>query len=246
MSFSRIMDVLINKELTFINPKLWKDPFEKMYLTTDYTELGFKQPQIYCFCVTTELKNEEAAWKIYSVKDERTMRCNIETKVLFEILSQFASENNFDIYFGNANYKYTTKEISNIQFPESKYHNTYFSDFSIIKYLNVMTIKRQAFEYENELRIFIVPNVNENQFEDIIKIKVSEDKLLKLFSGFTIQPFDPVVGESSLAKLERIKQDFEKKEISKSIKLLYGDTIVNTSTLYQNREPIEKIYLSKQ
>jgi len=243
-SYSRIMELLLNKELVFVSPKLWKDPFEKMYLDTDYTELGFKQPKIYCFCVTTALKNEEAAWKIYSVNNERTLRCSIETNALFEILSQFAYENNFDVYFGNANYKLNAKEISDLQFPYSKYHNTYFSDFSIEKYLNVMTIKRHAFEYENELRIFMVPNKIENNSEDILRIKIPEDKLQKLFSGFTIQPFDPVIGEDSVAKLENIKNDFERKEIAKSIKLLYGETKVYSSFLYQDIEPIKKIYVS--
>jgi len=243
--YSRIMELLIKKELVFVNPKLWKDPFEKLYLNTDYKELGLNQPKIYCFCVTTELKNEEAAWNIYKVNNERTLRCNINTNVLFEILSQFAYENNFKVYFGNANYKFTNKEIFNLQFPDNKYHKNYFSDFSIEKYLNVMTIKRQAFAYENELRIFMVSNKIENNNEDILRINIPEDKLQKLFSGFTIQPFDPVVGQDSVAKLESIKQEFEKKEIAKSIKLLYGETKVYTSSLYHNFEPIEKIYLSK-
>ena len=41
--------------------------------------------------------------------------------------------------------------------PHSKDYKTYFENFSIDKYINLLRLKRPAFEHEREVRFFIVP-----------------------------------------------------------------------------------------
>lgn len=241
-SYNRLMDVLINEELVFVNPSLWKDPFEKMYLETDYTEFGIKQPKIYCMCVATKTENEEAAWKIYSSEKDRTVRCKINRIALFNILNEFAVKENFTIYFGNINYDLTKAEIKTLDSKTNVHHKNYFEPFSLEKFLELLTLKRRAFKYENELRILIVPNVGNTYSDDILKIKIPKDQYSKLFSTFTIQPFDPIIATDPRSKIEVLKQDFENAEINKSIKLIYKFGRIYSSSLYSKCIPIKKVF----
>ena len=231
--------------MVFVNPGLWKDPFEKMYLDTDYSELGFVLPKIYCMCLTTTLQNEEAAWKVYSDKDEKTIRAKINTVTLFEILSDFALKNNYTIYFGNANYKLSKFEIQDLHSIDSENYSAFFEPFSLEKYLEIMTLKRRAFKYENELRIFIVPNKGNKYSENLLKIKIPTDKYSLLFTFFTIQPFDKITLIDYKSKIEIKKQESEKTEIAKNIKSFYVNAKISNSTLYDECNPVEKVYKIK-
>lgn len=189
-SSSSVQDVLINKELVFVCPNLWKDSFEKRYLDTDFTDLGIKQPKIYCMCFATKVENEEAEWKFYSYKKKMTIRCRINIEPLFEILSDFAQKNDVHIFIGNANYELSKKEIQFLHLPKSKNFSSYFEDFSLDKYMKLMTLKPKERKNENEFRIFVVPKNEDRNSEDIFKIPIPEDKYDTLFSNFMVQPFE--------------------------------------------------------
>jgi len=189
-SASRVQDVLINKELVFVSPNLWKDSFEKRYLDTDFTDLGLKQPKIYCMCFATKVENEEAEWKFYSYKKKMIIRCRINIEPLFEILSDFAQKNDVHIFIGNANYELLKKEIQFLHLPKSKNFGSYFENFSLDKYMKLMTLKPKERKNENEFRIFVVPKNEDHNSEVIFKIPIPEDKYDTLFSNFMVQPFE--------------------------------------------------------
>jgi hypothetical protein len=63
MPYSRFVSSVRNNELVFVSPRLWIDPFERRFWATDYrTKYGFKQPNIFCMCLTIKsITNEDAS-----------------------------------------------------------------------------------------------------------------------------------------------------------------------------------------
>lgn len=160
MSAGRVLDFLEKKkhQIGFVSPEKWQDPYEIKYLNTDYTALnGYKQPKVFCFCARMDNLNEEASWKIYKKENEPLLRLSINTLRFLLNIDSFAKANMCDVYFSKVDYKLKRTEIDELYLPSSSYYHEFFDDFDDKKYVKVMSLKRRAFKYENEYRIFIVP-----------------------------------------------------------------------------------------
>lgn len=159
-------------------PSAWSDPYEKRFYTADYSNIkGFKPHRIHCTCFTQQVSNE-AAWRMYSSKDtgiaSRTIRFEFRRSTLLQALDSGLRSGK--IYLGNALYDYTSQKIDGLHLQKSPLYQKYFSDFSLEKFLSLLLIKRKAFEYEQEVRMFLVDEntgdiwnemgfeVNERQF----------------------------------------------------------------------------------
>jgi hypothetical protein len=243
-STSRFRDVLVNKELAFVNPSLWNDSFEKRYLDTDYTDLGFKQPKIYCMCFATKIENEEAEWRFYSFKKMMTIRYRLNIETLLEVLSEFAKINDFEVFIGNVNYELSKKELQSLHLPKSKHFDSYFKEFSFEKYLGIMTLKPKERKNENELRIFMVSK-NENHYsEDILKIPIPEDKYQLLYSNFMVQPYENAHSDNP-KDLKYMEGTFEgmRKMYADNFKSLYPNATVVSYKFLKRYSPVKKISL---
>lgn len=89
MPYNRLIDCVNNKELVFVSPETWIDPFERRFWQTDYSKRyqGFKRPEIACMCLTTKSStNEEAAWKMYADNTDKALRISVRKKQLFDNL----------------------------------------------------------------------------------------------------------------------------------------------------------------
>lgn len=243
MSASRVLDILENEAhvLGFVSPESWYDPYETKYLNTDYTSLnGYKQPKIYCFCARMDNLNEEASWKIYKKENEPLLRMSIRAIDLLLAIDKFAKENDCDVYFSKVDYRLKKKEIDGLYQPSNPYHSEFFNNLDDKQYVRIMSLKRWAFNYENEYRIFIIPR-NQDKIVNHIKDNVLFIPVpIKMITRFTFYPANKA-NSSLVSQIEIAKYEAEYKLIKDRIKTAYSEANVVKSTLYSKVKNVEKI-----
>ena len=240
MKLSRVLEMLGNKEITFVSPELWYDPFETKYLETDYSAIGYIRPQqIYCFCARADNASEEASWRMYSnSQDDPLIRLSIKVFEFLNYLKEFALQNNCQIYFSKVDYNLTAMDIAGLYKPDNKYHADFFDNFDEEKYIKVMSLKRQAFKYENEIRLFFLLFYG-NPIGDsgLLRIPIDFD----MFSRYTFAPLERIKGDdiSNMLKLEFYKSKLD--ITRKKIKELDKGTPFYKSILYNETERVNEI-----
>lgn len=243
MTASRVLELLEAQEhmLAFVSPENWYDPYETKFLKTDYTALnGYKQPPIYCFCARMDNHNEEASWKIYKEGNEPLLRMSIRTIDLLLAIDKFAKEHECDVYFSKVDYRLKKSEIDSLHLPSSKYYDEFFSHFDDKQYVKVMSLKRWAFKYENEYRIFIVPRKPE------AIVKYLKDNILfipvpiEMITRYTFNPANKS-NESLASQIEMAKYSAEYKLIREKIIKAHPNAKVYKSALYSKITQTSKI-----
>ena len=63
-----------------------------------------------------------------------------------------------DVYEGKVTYALSQKEIMELHKKTAPFHDFVFQSFDFHRFLGLLLIKRPAFEYEDEVRFFMVPN----------------------------------------------------------------------------------------
>lgn len=244
--FDTVEKVLRNKEIVFVYPGLWDEPIDKIFLETDYTALGFKQPKIYSMCFIAGDENEDTEWKMYSSNYRKTIRCQINTGPLLDILSAFAANNNLQVYAGNVNYEFSQEEIQTLHLTKGKHYDRFFKDFSLERYLEIMLLKPKTLHWQKELRIFLVPKSLKQFFKDKLKVPIPEEYYSLLFSKFTIQPFEvkPSTVPGSMA-FDRGGQEFEKMVLAERIQKLYPDVPIENYIENKKCKEIRKVAMKK-
>lgn len=244
MSASRVFEILENEphQIGFVSPEKWYDPYETIYLNTDYTALNnYKQPKIYCFCARKDKLNEEASWKIYKNDKEPLLCLSIDTKAFLINLVDFAKNNQCDIFLSKIDYRLRRTEIDNLYLPSSSYYHEFFDNFDDKQYVKVMSLKRRAFRYENEYRIFVIPK---NQ--DAIKECLKEDGVLnipitmKTITKFVVNPTNKPDGSLS-SQIEKATYEAAYKYIKERIVSCYPEAVVKKSILYSKVKKVESI-----
>ena len=243
MPTSRLLDILEKDphQIGFVSPEKWYDPYEIKFLNTDYTALnGYKQPKIYCFCARMDNRNEEASWKIYKKENEPLLRMSIRTIDFLSSLDKFAKEHECDLYFSKVDYRLKKKEIDELYLPSSPYYHDFFDDIDDKRYVKVMSLKRWAFGYENEYRIFVIPR-NQGAIKDYLKDGVLFIPVpVKMFIRFTFYPANKA--DNTLAsQIEKAKYEAEYKFIKERITMSYPEAKVYKSALYSGVKKIERI-----
>lgn len=243
MPASRVLDILEKEShlLGLVSPESWYDPYETKYLNTDYTSLnGYIQPKIYCFCARMDNLNEEASWKIYKKDNDPLLRMSIRTIDLLLAIDQFAKENECDVYFSKVDYRLKKKEIDDLYLPSNPYYGEFFNNLDDKQYVRIMSLKRRAFNYENEYRIFIIPR-NQDKITNHIKDNVLFIPVpIKMIKRFTFYPANKV-NSSLVSQIEMAKYEAEYKLIKDRIKVVYPEANVYKSGLYSSVKNIEKI-----
>lgn len=113
---------------------------------------------MFATCVTRE-KNSEAAWKVYSHGQGLGSHC-IQLELDINKLRSELNNNGMKIAEMPVEYKdeYYIMELHNKN--KSKDYAAYFSSFSLEKFLKLLTLKRDAYHYEQEVRLFAIPKGN--------------------------------------------------------------------------------------
>ncbi|MBQ4478628.1 MAG: hypothetical protein II945_08470 [Bacteroidales bacterium] len=243
MPASRVLDIIEKEphQIGFVSPDLWYDPYETKFLNTDYSMLnGYKQPKVYCFCARMDNLNEEASWKIYKKENEPLLRLSIRTIDFLLSLDKFAREHTCDLYFSKVDYKLKRKEIDGLYLPSSPYFHDYFDGFNDKQYVRVMSLKRWAFNYENEYRIFVIPNdqmaIEEYLKDGVLFIPIPVDMIIR----YTFHPMNKA-NESLSSQIERVKYDAEFKLIKERILNYVPNAKIFKSNLYSEVKKVKKI-----
>ena len=175
MSLETALLCLKNKTLRFVEPSMWEDNYESRFYNANYENVlnGANEmevcPTFYSNCFTCK-KNNEAAWKIYTYgKTGLGARC-VEfmlnkTKLREQLISNLKD---CTIYEGRVSYIWeediNTLHQKKIRKNKAKkagsnyLYDLFFSNFTQKEYLNLMLLKRDAFEHEQEFRMMIIPN----------------------------------------------------------------------------------------
>lgn len=155
-----------NGTIRFVEPSSWNDPYEKLFYEADLKkelEIDFSQ-KVLAFCVTTKMSNE-AAWVVYKYGKKYTMKEGLVVQMVINqqkfrrMLSEFAHKNPaVKLYEGRVNYK-CKNTITRIRTKTDVLHKKHFfpsNGFNINHFLSLLLIKRKAFDYENEIRYFLI------------------------------------------------------------------------------------------
>jgi len=245
MCFDQFVNGIAEKELVFVSPAKWKDPFERRFFKTDYTSLKYIRPDIACMCLTSKsATNEEASWKMYANSGDKVLRLTFEFTELCKILDNYADANGCKIYLGNAIYDFTKDEIESLhkkthrKLSNPNYSVFFNTPFTMAHYLSIMSIKRAAFRFENEVRIFIVKNslTFDNGLLRLKNITFSK----KLISKIMIGPYEPLPEYDIKSPIIKKLHEIETKEF-KTILGSMISCVVHQSGLYENCNPLLKV-----
>lgn len=173
MSVDTFIVSLVNRKWRFVEPKKWKDKYEGRFYNADYTRVlnGSRNPvrKVFATCIT-QSPASEAAWKVYSHGQGLSSKClqiKIDMKELRkQLCANFAIAGSGTsaaltrglIYEGKVYYELTDYQIDNLNKPTSEFYETFFKDFTLEKFLKLLLLKRKAYSYEDEIRVFLVPD----------------------------------------------------------------------------------------
>lgn len=241
MPLDRLVKSVENNELVFVSPNAWYDPFEQLYYGVDCSSRGYITEDIACMCVSEKSStNEDASWRVYADSSDKAVRVSIDQTALLNLLEDYASTNGFKVYIGKVDYSFEKKEIKSLHTPSSVNHSTYFPNYmSREHYLSVMLLKRKAFQYENEVRIFLVKD--KIDFRNNLLCVSCEYKKSHIISNVMLSPYPPVRANGDIANKVRNKiNDIESQEYKKRLGDMLGCRI-QQSMLYKVYPRIKSI-----
>ena len=205
MRLSNAIESIDDGTLWFANPEKWNDPFESYFMNNAYDknlkEFDFPlKDNLYACCFST-LSRCEAQWKMYSDNGMSVM-FEINTGKLLQKLDALSKD--YDVYIGKAAYL-TTKDLLVLNVDDILRAGGFVNQQSDLeKALCLMLCKRKAFEYESEIRIFLVPKSSGVATNDGVKINIC---LTEITDSYTISPVNESLQKSlcSLLKSKNLK-----------------------------------------
>lgn len=161
--------------LRFNEPSKWPDKYESRFYNAEYSPIGVAPsdtPFLYACCLTYS-RESEAAWKVYSYQKTGLGAHCVELRIKRTLFRERLVKklNNYRVFLGLVNYK-DSSFINTIHAPyiikdgntiPTEHYDEYFKYFSLYSYLNLLLLKREAFNHEKEIRFFIIPNDANNR-----------------------------------------------------------------------------------
>lgn len=221
--------------LLFVSPEKWTDPFEKIYLHAHLSGFpnikDFIPPKVACLCFTRHLTgNSDAFWKSFK-KDINQQLVRVEFS-LKSLLVQLCSKlKNIHIYVSAIDYSLEQQKIKqpSLFLPSIINLNDNKKIDQEELFIKMLSYKRMSYEYENEIRIFLVPNGNkEIQFQDNGVFRIKEFDYAAAVKKVWIEPFPS--GWITKAKAKE------------QMPLL--SSRINRSGIYKTQKPCEQILFS--
>lgn len=156
MTLETFMTCLYTGTWRFFEPNKWQDKYERRFYCADYQfpNAHDTAPKLFATCVTRE-RNSEASWKVYAGGTGLNQHCLQLELNLVEFRKQLqASEFLLEekvVTYEHDGYIENLHKTAN-----SNYHN-YFQPFSRRNFISLLSLKRKAYEYEKEVRFFLIP-----------------------------------------------------------------------------------------
>ena len=147
----------------------------------------------------------------------------------------------YDVYIGRAQYWLEKREIMNLYKSGKPYHDLFFpTSMERMHYLSVMLLKRSAFDYENEVRIFLVKR-DAIPFEKNLLRLPCDYKWNGLITDITLSPYPLLPDSDDLLHTVRARMNnIESAELKRILQGLVGCPI-RQSMLYNTYKSIKKI-----
>ena len=183
--------------LAFAEPPKWKDPAEKSFYDANYTEENekpWKRPIVYACCIT-DLQQSEAAWATYQYQgNDGCVKFSIDYDNLIKQLQQYAEKNECRLYVGRVEYgKWSDISNTNKGRLDEIFTKLGGKDDDSMErnFLRYLLIKREAFAYEKEIRLFLVydrdkapKKEDKNEIKDSILVPINwKECLNKVYVG---------------------------------------------------------------
>lgn len=241
MPMNRFIESVEKNELVFVSPEMWYDPFEQLYYGIDCSAKGYATEEIACMCVSERSStNEDACWRVYAGSNGKTVRISLDQDNLLQLIEDYADKNGYEVYIGKVIYDLEKREIRNLHNPSSTHYMKFFpTTMTREHYLSLMLLKRKSFQYENEVRIFLVKRTIDLE-NGILRIPCNYFSS-KLVSNVMLSPYPPVRanGDIAVAVRDRLYK-IESDEIKKVLHSKVGCRILQ-SQLYQVCKRITRV-----
>lgn len=158
MTIEAFLISLYAKTWRFFEPNKWNDKYEQRFYCAKYQipNAEHATPQLFATCVTRK-QNSEAAWKVYSHGHGLGSHC-VQLELDIDELRAELRNSGLGIAEMPVEYKDENYILNLHKEDKSKDYATYFTSFSFNKFLKLLTLKRDAYSYEQEIRIFAIPN----------------------------------------------------------------------------------------
>lgn len=169
INLENALKCISNGNLLFSEPSRWQDNYERRFYEADYSSQNIDEatdcPMLFATCMTTKRFNE-AAWVLYTYRKTGLGAFCVEfqlNKQKLRLQLVKALKKNDRIYEGTVMYmspfvidNMHRKEIDNDNNPNYlKYVNKRSGIPYLTNYLNLLLMKRDAFQHENETRFYI-------------------------------------------------------------------------------------------
>ena len=181
MSFESFILSLYGGNWMFCEPSKWNDNFESRFYCANFsTDKSLHAPKLFATCVTRK-QNNEAAWKVYAHGHGLGARCvqlELDVRKLRDELDK--SKTQYEFVEKRVNYAHENY-ILNLHDRKKPGYQNYFNPFSINAFINLLSLKRDAYEYEDEVRFFAIPR--EKTFDRNRRKKASVIKLPVLWKN---------------------------------------------------------------
>lgn len=213
LDFARAVQIFENKELYFARPSSWDDPYEKILN-------HYKKDSIFSQCWSLS-DVSDAMWRIYS-QNGMGVRISTTAGKLDEVLK--VSAKNMEVSPWEVKYNYRLEKVNymspvEVRDEASKIADEMLDFFDIGRAVDMLYIKRLAFEHENELRATLyfpcdktlsgkgvtVP-INPHEFIDRILLDPrAPDEVIKAFKYYfkKVLGFKGKVGRSALYRIPK-------------------------------------------
>jgi len=214
MPLSRFVSNVKNKEFAFLSPLLWSDPFEMLFYNP---KLHVETEDYYinaCCFAGNDIQNEEGFWNVWGKgSNESIVRVTYDLTKLLETLSN-RSPNGLSYYLGAM--KYLPRDIL-LKIKAESMNKTYRS---VTDYLGDCLLKRDAYSYEIELRLFAVSLIDKE--EEALKIG-EIDYSTGIVANVTLPPLEPLGNSHPSLMMYKCMQDCVNMSIKQKIENLIKD-----------------------
>lgn len=152
-SLENSFDEFENHYIWFCNPAEWKDPYEQFFYRSTYNTASFGLKDRCFIACFSPIRVLEPQWTIYSGK-EYSLAIEYNKEKLLQAIENFCLKNKCNAYIGHVQYK-TTKKLLSLN-PKKYCSQKTYKSFKDKNWCKLLFLKRNAFMYENELRIVLV------------------------------------------------------------------------------------------
>lgn len=190
---ARIIEAVEKKNFCFVSPEKWLDPFELLFYKQ--VKLDNDKNIHECCFACNDIENEEGFWNIWSIDASDTI---VRVTYNIEKLLKSLEENSVNEQFYLAGMEYCSR-YDILKTKDTLENRSY----SIEEYLNLLCLKREAYKYENELRLFVVNEKSNSNHTVINNIDYSNG----IITEITLPPAKPLGNSHPARALFKCMQD---------------------------------------